>query len=82
MPSDVGSQLVTNFANLAHEGLFGCVLTPIKPSPYTLFKFLSCTEGSNAFSGNANQASLRLKLFMITKVFHQGHFILMKTLMC
>ncbi len=44
MPSDVGSQLVTNFANLAHEGLFGCVLTPIKPSPYTVFKFLSCTE--------------------------------------
>ena len=46
MPSDVGSQLVTNFANLAHEGLLGYVLIPIKPSLYTLFKFLSCTENA------------------------------------
>ncbi len=44
MPSNMGSQLVANFANLNHEGLLGYLLIPIKPSPSILFKFLSCTE--------------------------------------
>ncbi len=46
MPSNMGSQLVANFANLTHEGLLGYLLIPIKPSPSILFKFLSCTEKS------------------------------------
>lgn len=34
----------SNFANLIHEGFLGFLLTPIKPFPSQLFKFLSCTE--------------------------------------
>ncbi len=49
MPSNMGSQLVANFANLTHEGLLGYLLIPIKPSPSILFKFLSCTETSGKF---------------------------------
>ena len=37
----------SNFANLVHEGFLGFLLTPIKPFPSQLFKFLSCTEATS-----------------------------------
>jgi len=43
--------LGSNFANLVHEGFLGFLLTPIKPFPSQLFKFLSCTEASVGHAG-------------------------------
>ena len=48
----------SNFANLVHEGFLGFLLTPIKPFPSQLFKFLSCTESLGNQLAIAIQQSL------------------------
>ena len=39
MPSEMGSQLGTNFANLTHEGLIDLLLFPSNPLPLTFSSF-------------------------------------------